>query len=523
MRRIICALSLFIILFSSCDDTFDINSNELLIEDDNFTTQEEVSANLVGIYALLQDISSDLVVLNDLRSNQLTVTEYADQNLKSIEKLQYDTYNPYCLNNKYYKLVNACNDFIHNAKGFLYKNQKADWDLVTSHIADVIKVRAWVYFNIAKIYGEIVYYTVPMRTIDDVKNDHLKQVLKLDAALQQLIADLTSVDLNLGKAIDWNAKLQIRSDFNVYDFHYNVLLGDLYLWSGDYENAANQFHKVINSNEGQYGLLKDLYDDVNYRNVFNGALVNTQNENINGIQFNEVNQQIFVFDELFNNNQEHVLQPTLAMIDVFESEDAISLVNKGDVYRGERCSYTEFNDGYKVTKYNGPKHFVFYRAAEVHLKYCEAKALQGELEIAYALLNDGIAPDRDANRYWDGDNGQYKPPFDGTWLPDLSKNHGVRERVGLKNKMYPNYASDAQYEGWTEEQITQDKEQTLLKWIFDESNLELCFEGKRYETALRFARREGDFTKYAHLLGAKNPAMAYESKLAEEQNWFINY
>ena len=506
MKRLFLLINILSLFLVGCNDLLDIEDKDLVREDKNFTDQEELTANYVSILGEMQGIADDLVVLNDLRSNQLTVTEYADNSLKAIEQLKYSKSNPYCDKTKYYSIINSCNGVIYNAKRLLRDSELADEKVLLAHYADALKLRTYVYFNIAKIFGSIEHYTVPISTLEEANDDQLKTKLTFDEAITQLIADLTSVDEDLRIAMDWFDKLELPKNLNFTTFKYDYLLGDLYLWAGDYQMAADHFYKFMNS-DALYVLPKDIYSGEKFASIFTGG-INTSGENITWIDYVEKYEQIFEFDELFTGSA--MLQPTGDIVNDYDKEAPILVINKGDEFRAD-ASYLKLDDRYMVTKY-AQRRFVFYRCSEAHLKFCEAKAMLGELDLAYILLNSGVNPDK-GNVYYDEGTGNFLEPFDSSWITEFSDNHGVRGRVKLENKEYPSF------DAASPEEEAELKKQVLLQWIFDEYNLELSFEGKRYETALRYAMRENDFQKYAEKLSTADKD--YTSKLSAKDMWFI--
>jgi len=509
MKKLFLLINILGLLLVGCDDLLEIEDKDLVREDKNFSDQEELTANYISILGEIQEIAEDLVVLNDLRSNQLTVTADANNDLKSIEQLSYSQSNPYCDKTKYYSIVNNCNGVIYNAARLLKDSELADKEVIRAHYADALKLRTYVYFNIAKLFGSIEYYTIPISTLEEANNDKYKTHLEFDAAILQLISDLITVDANLSIDMDWFGKLELPKNMNYTTLKYDYLLGDLYLWAGDYAMAADHFFKFMNSDE-KYVLPKDIYSGNKFNNIFKGG-VNTSGENVTWIDYVEKYEQIYRFDEIFT-KPEYVLQVTDELVDDYEKEIPLLIINKGDEFRA-KASYAKMADGrYQVKKYNA-FYFAFYRSVEAHLKFCEAKAMLGELDIAYIMLNSGINPDK-GDVYYDENNGVFLKPFNSSWITEFSDNHGVRGRVKLENHVYPEFDPET-----TPEQEIALKKQTLLQWIFDEYNLELSFEGKRYETALRYALREGDFEKYAGELSTANKD--YTSKLAVKENWFI--
>ncbi len=507
----------FLFLISACsDDILEQNKYTILAESENYKIREDVSSNMLGIYSMLQEIVGDLVVLNDLRSEQLQTTDNADSDLVNIENLDYTSDNKYCDSKKYYAIINACNEFIYKSMKFLRDNPASDWNIVNAHIADVIKIRTYVYFNIGKIFGHAYYYdmAISYKTDLDKLSDHIIK-LELEELIDQLILDIKYSDIDMYRKIDWMNLIGISDNFNYYSFDTDVLLGDLYLWAGDYSQAAKYFKRVINNSNNRFVLQQQIFDKGNYVNIFSSGLSAVNREVINAIEFDEINQQIFPFRSLFDQGPGYYkLQPTEKIITLFENESPQEIVRIGDAYRGVLCSYGGSVNSRRVTKFTRANRFAFYRVSEIHLKFIEALIMLGEFEISYILLNDGLSPDAEPFKYWDGHNGIFREPFDFSWNNHMRFNQGIRERAGLENLELPE-----DFNQWDDQQ----KQELFLEWIFAESNLELVFEGKRFETALRFARRENNYPKYAQFLSRKSSGGdLYLSVLNNEDGWFIN-
>jgi hypothetical protein len=127
----------------------DLPNDSLLPEDKAFVDEFSARSSVMGVYALLQDVAQQLVILGELQGDLLTVTGNADNDLRQLNDHTVDEYNVYADPSGFFKVIVNCNEIlskIHQAK----ENDENISDLELSLIAE-LKLRAWVYFKLVQI------------------------------------------------------------------------------------------------------------------------------------------------------------------------------------------------------------------------------------------------------------------------------------------------------------------------------------------------------------------------------------
>ena len=75
---------LLVFLVSGCEKMLNLPNDSLLAEGDAFVDDFSARSSVMGVYALLQEVSQQLIILGELQADLLTVTEYADNDLRQL-------------------------------------------------------------------------------------------------------------------------------------------------------------------------------------------------------------------------------------------------------------------------------------------------------------------------------------------------------------------------------------------------------------------------------------------------------
>lgn len=254
MKRLFYILPAFMLALAatmtvtSCDDMLDMGNDDVLYADRNHLTQANDTVNsFVGILAQLQNIAVRTNLYGELRGDLVTVASTANANLKDIADFSVSDDNTYNSPRDYYAIINNCNYYLQNANINLtegrYNSERGDTVTFYPFRAEYVAVkaiRAWVYLQLAQIYGS----NIPLIT---------KPLLSIDEA-DEAFASAPKVDIK-GVYDFFIDDLKPYVTWFDYPYHGNpayagyngampsrmavipiqLILGDLYLWKASYE------------------------------------------------------------------------------------------------------------------------------------------------------------------------------------------------------------------------------------------------------------------------------------------------
>ncbi|MBR5441305.1 MAG: hypothetical protein IKV37_07120, partial [Prevotella sp.] len=305
-------------------------------------------------------------------------------------------------------------------------------------------IRAWAYLQLAKMYGEVPFFTEPVTNISEANAVRDKKDLKgiCEALAPQLkyyadstvLAAVPNYDGNNTRDIgNFNfggqKTIQLRKIF----FPVGLVLGDLYLEAGQYENAAKCYFKYLNDNEiaaGNYGAVPELTveDRLNWpeisfsygtrwSKIFSSQDPKETKDIITYVPMsvnkllgkttdlprlfgydmytteakNPSSQDMFLLDreidasqdyKAFSKSQDYYYRLNATMIEAAGIGDA----RQSETLRSVSKSDSTF---YEMKKYEMGNIYI-YRTALVYLRLAEALNRMGYPDAAFAILKDGF-------------------------------------------------------------------------------------------------------------------------------------
>ena len=241
-------------LFSSCKDMLQVDSNRVEYEFEDWTLNDSVYS-VLGILKSVQEVGDRQVLINELRGDLITVNEakaVIDVQELSRSEFNIET-NKYLDVKDYYSIINNCNIYLARVDTTLEKN---NIKLMLPEYVAVKSVRAWTYLQLAINYNNVPYFTEPILTHSAAEEVLNKPMLSREEIINKLIADILPYENPAAYPMPaWD------KDGKVLKFGYGdngtevetkrlfvpirMLLGELYLWNGDYKNAARFFYAQI--------------------------------------------------------------------------------------------------------------------------------------------------------------------------------------------------------------------------------------------------------------------------------------
>ncbi|HPR31187.1 MAG TPA: RagB/SusD family nutrient uptake outer membrane protein [Prolixibacteraceae bacterium] len=478
LKRIVILFAVVLSLGACTESFYDETPSDRILPDEHYNSMKEAEISCKAPLAILRNVVPQMVFANELLSDLTTVTENAGLYWQDINNHNLSQDNPHINPAVFYQVVINANESLLYIDSIANKDQDITEIDIKIFKGNLIGIRSWAYFTLARLYGEVAFLkdNLPQLSADQLV--YLPRLAIMDTLINDLLPYLDIDYEDIGNITMYN----------------KALIGEIYLEKQDYENAITYLRMAIEGFENlktKYKLTKD-FSKASWQNLFINANSNTSEIMIT-VPFSFVNNQSNPIELWYGYHFDYLAKPTPIIMNLF-NQQADMKGNPGDVYRGITVSYDTINGVPFVNKYNlDPglplsSDIILYRSADIHLLLAEAMNRAGYSDIALALLNEG---------YHEFTN----------WGSGL----GVRGRAYLAPKTIPDGVNLVNY---------------VEDLIMEERALELAFEGKRWTDLMRVARRRGN-SWLADRVAAKfsNPDQAnkIKEKLNNEQNWYLPF
>lgn len=524
---------------SGCTKIFDIKPQDQLDESQAYQNVYDADAAVIGIYGKFMGIADQYIVLNELRGDLLDCTNNADENLRQISTHSVTENNPYASPKPFYELIINCNDVLERFQ-VMVKEKKMNDAEFSQRYSDIGALRSFLYLQLGIHFGQVPYVTSSLKNVDDVKNASNFPKLSFDVLLDSLI-NFTE-RLPFKEVYPAGTNLNITVDgYPTQKFYVNkkVVLGDLYLWKGNYVKASENYRQVMETGtqgvvDGRYySLYKlgwDSNGDIDHYISYSRAgdastlIYNTQwrimfEQPFGTSGFDREWVWVLPFDSKFKPENtliklfspiggNYLVKPSQEINDLWDGETQRAAQGGSIPYDARKLLSTMTIGGQQVAMKNlynyinytnslpttnlltkNGKWFLF-RQTQLHMRFAEAANRVGKYRLAWGLLNSGIAgaypaPTSDVTNFHNTLNEAYPFNFDArnsgsTGVPyyraDWYRNIGIRSRANLINIDVP--ASDSLL--------------TIENGLIKETALENAFEGTRWADLLRVAIRRND-------------------------------
>ena len=556
---------LLILGLSSCSDLMDTDSEFVeKVEDNRLQESTEALYSVMGIIYKMQAIADRTVLLGELRGDLTITTPAASSDLKAIVDFRVDTQNKYNQISDYYAIINNCNYYLKNVNTDVLK----DGVKIFEYESVVVKAfRAWTYLQMALIYNRVPLITEPLLTEEEAREAMNCNYVGLTDICHYFIDDLKDyVDTKLP---DYAGEVGPTS----YFIPVRVLLGDLCLWSGRYEEAAQYYHDYLSLRTAPVrtgGGLDDAgrpkvgtyWSDANtqeFRSIvmamnYSGSdeakfVIPMENNEFYGIRSE--------LDNIFNSTSENLqfaqVIPTARMRELSSASNYCAVISNlgmqdtiyapkenlfnsdfiGDLRFGANYSKRIVNNGrfartsneiqsiWKISSYR----VTFYRTNMIYLRYAEALNRAGYPQSAFAILKYGLYSDIVAKQIDEEERTAAGEliTFDSD-LFDANNTQGVHSRGSGRADCDTLYVLPQPTEAKATRADTVAYQIPLVEdLIIYEMALEGAFEGYRYYDLMRVALRRNDPAYLADPISRREgtPNEALRSKLMDKANWYL--
>ena len=553
-------LTLFTLLFtlSSCSDMLETDSSMIeFAEQNKLNSSRDTVSSLMGVVRGIQTIADRTFILGDIRSDQVVITASATTAIKQIANFEVDAENPYNKVSDYYAIINNCNYYIANADTALVKLGKKVFE---KEYAAIKTYRAWTYLQLVKNYGQVPLVLDPVLTEAEATAEMNKTYSDINTICNYFIEDIKPY-------VDTESPAVIKGDMQI---PVRVLLGELCLWAGRYNEAAQYLHEYLTMKNdpvptGLSGKILTKYERLN------GTLFASRNSN--AYTFNQSEMLCYmlmatsdyegvkselstVYQSVLANNYYAQIEPSQALKKLSADQNYVFCVEASQTERDTlyvlKGGWTdEFADGdlrlyctlsrrtvnvdeaspfsrERITNTKASYTYSrmwFYRVQQVYLMYAEALNRLGCPEAALCVLKYGLR-NQNIERYVSEKEREKAGTLldfdDEVFTKDNTSGVHARGCGDVdcdKNYCVPQPPTAlASYEDTVQYQIP-----LVEQMIIDEYGLEFTFEGKRFYDLMRIALRRNDPAYLADAVAKRNGKIddALREKLMDKRNWFL--
>ncbi len=552
ISKIMVFLFISVFAFEGCSNLLDVDSNRLVLPDGyNMTGANDTLYSMFGIFTQMEKLADSYVLLGELRGDLMNVTPTSNLYLKEINNFDISSSNPYANNiNDYYSVINNCNYVIHNIDTSVVRG---GIKVMYKEYAACKAIRAWTYMQIALNFGSAIYYDKPILTVQDAES-----IQKLTPMTITELAPVLINDINPWKDTP-NPSLGFIYSQNLDKSYFPIrfILGDLYLWTGQYENAANEYRDLMFTNNY---IIRSSWRDS--RQVINKAFSDatptvyffdaSPGEDITNIAATNEYGYKFHLDSLTIN---HMIVPSAVSITNWQnqmyyySSTLATLTTQGDLRLYSSVStlenYVTVNGNAATSKYGylnitptstnyilkylvinmesttnkTNKQIEPYRVPLLYLRYAEAVNRIGKPNLAMAVLKNGL-------RSTTINNIKIVPQNElSTPLPNYMDFNDARfaANSGIRMRGCGDVDKDSTFYIIPKLDALQDSVLYVEDLIQQELALETAFLGNRFQDLMRIAIRRDDNAYLANLVSAKytDNKEAIKTKLMDRTNWYL--
>lgn len=476
------------IFLSSCEKMIDVDQPDIIEQEQAFDDKNTSRLSLLGLYGYMTDLVEPMFLAGEVRADLTIAAKSADAYIKEFSNNSFSASNPYISPKPYYTIINNANDFIARFDK-MYEEGIVDSSEYHKFKSELVAIRVWTQYQIAKIYGKCKYYTEVV-DIDNV--DNLPDLAFDKGLINKLIEQLTFSDTNNFTSTDDDLKWQT---IRMNDFYVNALLGELYMDlalydSKAYELAIEKFDEVISAG------------DINNRAGLRFKITTPKfdEEDTDWIDYLFIDDDITLFqnavfiigfDNKYNQTNNLYSWTQTKNYQVEPSDWFFKDFNKQAFANSEFPDYRYYSVDYSTNDPYSYKEKIIYKYFEDDKPFILTRTARIKLLMAYCI--------NQTEGYEDA----------------LDEVNDVRGRVN---------ASELEL---LDDKIEKDKKLSKL-WmedvIIDELAYETAFEGQRWFDLMRVAKRRKDPSYLANKVAEKYPNESKEEiveKLSDKKNWYI--
>lgn len=445
MKKIFFAIAtLGLFAFSSCSDMLETDSSRQLFDKELDSKTDSVFYGY-GIMQAMQQLADQYVFQGEMQGDLVNTTYYTDNHLRQLANFSATTANRYDSAYVFYRVINNCNYYIAHRDTTL---RTGSTNVVINEYAAVKAFRAWAYLQLARVYGKVPFFTEPLVTISQINNSNYPQ-LDINGIVSQLAPDLErysglsvptyGVSYSTIGSTNWGQSKRMYPSLCFIPV--DVILGEMYLESGQYDKAARSYTTYLTkvAPDANHGLAQSLVAQINMsRSPRSASLPSDYDGTVSGTTWSSifsnnsttdiisyipmaVNRlrgvttnvpKAFGYNYYSTSNaidslrmDEIQIAPSNAYTALSDSTDYyyfkqvtgglrqqfVNSAKLGDMRYNSTITKGEGEDSTKlwINKYNNGN-IILYRTSTIYLHLAEALNRLGYLNAAFSILKDGI-------------------------------------------------------------------------------------------------------------------------------------
>lgn len=550
---------------------YDDDSDQVIYADKSFLNEDaDTLWTMAGILGKMQALADRTILLGEVRGDLVSTTANATAALRELASFSVGKGNKYNQPRDYYAVINNCNYFLANADTTLRNNRNEQ--IFLKEYAAVKAIRAWTYLQLVLNYGQVPFIIQPILSKEGSEQDFPRYDI-------QQICRYFIPDIAPYANIPTPGYLSIRNtDSKLFYYPINVLLGDLYLWSGQYKEAAQSYYRYLNTRNGTNSACPLTTHSVRFSQNDSRWLSTTDTWSYNSFvsettggelitmipgdsipsegQYSELRD---LFNTNDNNQYRESLVPSQSLVSLSRSQKYCHYTTGGEYVLAPealegnlagdlrlQAVYSTLNNGNLISNGMRISHYSsigkyqtrnvhILRLATVYLRLAEALNRAGFPRFAFHILKTGLTNDSIEKNVI-----PYYPATETAWLRSFSfpsDSYVLQTTAGLaaentmglhsrgcgytaKNPAYvfpdnPLLADSLARQRYQIEQVE--------NLIVNEGALELAFEGLRFYDLMRIALRRSDPAFLADKVARRNGTLdpSLQQRLMNTDNWYL--
>lgn len=307
-----CAAALLSLSLCSCSDFLDLDPLNEIVEEDFWTSEDDVESIVLGCYSAMQseEVAYRMMVWGEFRSDNIVGATNVEnyEALANIFKENINAKNDFTTWGEFYDIINRCNLVLLHAPDVAETDPNYTESELNATRAEVIAIRSLMYFYLIRTFRDVPYNTEAY-TAD---NQELAiPATSFDVILDSLINDLEEVK---DYAIDTYPETQpLYQRGRITLDAINALLCELYLWKEDYSSCIYYADLVIDAKIDEFtsGSSSETTSGMSQSNRLYEGYPLIEDEARNGSSWGEAYNEIFgdgasdesIFELIYTNDE----------------------------------------------------------------------------------------------------------------------------------------------------------------------------------------------------------------------------